>query len=151
MKLQNRETLKVVDAEIRDAINDDPKGLKVVDNETGEVIATYTTLADLFAHWQDYEEPKEIVDVRQSTADRAAVYIEMANEKEAEKAVEKIKALQRLKDKGFKFTYLSEGKVEFKLDKEYSEFTYNGYDDGCEFYVDSDVNNDLETLFGVEI
>lgn len=75
----------------------------------------YKTLAELNEEWKDYEEPKEywyidwngeagrsdIHDERTEQMKLIGNYFE--SKEEAEKAVEKLKALERLKDKGFRF------------------------------------------------
>ena len=81
------------------------------------VLGEYDTLDALMQEWQDYEEPSEFyivehrgaVNSRFRTGDRYEKnYKEIGNyfntKEEAEKAVEKLKAWKRLKDKGFKFT-----------------------------------------------
>lgn len=133
-----------------------------VEFENGETVK-YNSLSKMTEEWEDYEKPKEnywYIDADgevcsyYATRERTKELREIGNyfetREEAEKAVEKLKALTRLRKKGFKFTGFSEGKIEFKLNEEYSEFTYNGYDEGCEWYINSEVNNDLEFLFGGE-
>lgn len=51
---------------------------------------------------KDYEEPKGIVKIEKSIVPNC-VHIVYTTEEEAEKAVEKLKAWKRLKDKGFRF------------------------------------------------
>ena len=110
----------------------------------------YDTLAELNEEWEDYEEPKgcwminslgEIIcpydaGLVPKGSKEIGNYFEAREE--SEKAVEKLKAWKRLKDKGFSF---------------------EGYDDGykhdfnsghIEFYIknDGDVLNDLDLLFG---
>lgn len=96
--------------------------MKLRNKRTGEIIIlidhifdNYNSLAELNEAWEDYQEPKEHwyiygaeplqVDERnwnQDFIDELKVignYFE--TEEEAEKAVEKLKAWKRLKDKGF--------------------------------------------------
>jgi len=76
----------------------------------------YNSLAELCEEWEDYEEPKvyyyisdfgairecEIGKYPEDEEDRKQIGNYFETEKEAEKAVEKLKAWKRLKDKGFK-------------------------------------------------
>ena len=78
---------------------------------------TYNSLAELNEEWEDYEEPKDgwCIDyydaVKVSPKYDALIkeaklignYFE--TKEEAEKAVEKLKAWKRLRDKGFRFEY----------------------------------------------
>ena len=75
-----------------------------------------TSLAELNEEWEDYEEPKTFWymtawgDVKEYSQDQFAVKQKQAignyfeTREEAEKAVKKLKAWKRLKDKGFRFT-----------------------------------------------
>lgn len=101
MKLQNKKTLKVVDVEIKSAFYENIVNIKLKDKKTGAVIALYKTLAELNEEWQDYEEPKGI---QGFTTQGEDIIIRMGSIEETEKAVEKLKAWTRLKDKGFRFT-----------------------------------------------
>ena len=170
MKLRNKKTGEIVDTGKKTLqVNSDGRRFMVLDK-------VYESLAQLNEEWEDYKEPKEfyfidqfmsvskgvVDDVEYAGRHNAVNYAKKTSNnlktagnyfetrEEAEKAVEKLKAWQRLKDKGFKFAGFSEGKINFKLDEEYSEFTYNGYDEGCEWYTNSEVDNDLNTLFGRE-
>lgn len=105
MKLQNKKTGEIVPASnIAVGIGNDGKW--------------YDSLAELNKDWKDYEEPKgywsydtfnndvtfnSIANEDDRKADQAiGNYFE--TEEEAEKAVEKLKAWKRLKDKGFRIT-----------------------------------------------
>ena len=78
------------------------------DNETKKLDKSYTysSLAEFNEHWEDCEEPKGMQWVDVLGANDGRVVIQYSNEEEAEKAVEKLKAWQRLEDKGFRFTGL---------------------------------------------
>ena len=68
---------------------------------------SYDTLEQLCKAVEDYEEPKETAldeMIRKLESDFEKYPEEWNNLKEAEKAVEKLKAWKRLKDKGVKFT-----------------------------------------------
>ena len=113
MKLKNKKTGVITDC----IYGHD--GLICVDAWEGEcVIYTYGSLAELNEEWEDYEEPKGnwtidpinedcIDDGRYTTPDELERYEELGlkfdTKEEAEKAVERLKAWKRLKDKGFKF------------------------------------------------
>ena len=106
------------------------------------VLGEYDTLDALMQEWQDYEEPKKFwyicgfevmpaIEGKFSTPDLAAFTREeiakledignyFETEKEAEKAVEKLKAWKRLKDKGFEFVGYRYGGSAVPL----VEFTY---------------------------
>ncbi len=109
----------------------------------------YNSLAELNAEWEDYEEPKEfyIVDLDgeilvSDSEDRTTEKCkELGNyfetKEEAEKAVEKLKAWKRLKDKGFRFTawYGGSKDILFSIPQE---------------MIDRPTAKDLDLLFGVE-
>ena len=77
----------------------------------------YSSLAELNEEWEDYEEPKKwwyidiAGEVKQGEGNVPRHLIDgmkqidnyFSSREEAEKAVEKLKAVKRLKDKGFKF------------------------------------------------
>ena len=65
-----------------------------------DYVPEYRNLAELNAEWEDYEEPKGIKSVGNIGS---SVHIELWSKEEAEKAVEKLKAWKRLKNKGFSF------------------------------------------------
>ena len=83
----------------------------------GEVRAEYATLAELNAEWTDYKEPEgfwmiNILGIVEYTHGLPENEVKMMKEignyfetkEEAEKAIEKLRAWQRLKDKGFRFS-----------------------------------------------
>ena len=76
----------------------------------------YNSLAELNEEWEDYEEPKEywfigydaqVECISENDSDGIELDKSIGNyfatKEEAEKAVEKLKAWKRLKDKGFRF------------------------------------------------
>lgn len=117
MKLQNKKTDVVVDVEIRDVFYDNIAKFKLINKATGSIIAMYNSLAELNAEWKDYEGPKGYWridcdgtishdrDEFDTPFDNACKSIGnyFETEEEAEKAVEKLKAWKRLKEKGHKF------------------------------------------------
>lgn len=75
----------------------------------------YKSLQRMYEDWEDApEEPKGIIKVEKSIFP-TSVYIEYSTEEEAEKALEKLKAFTRLKDKGFRFMWVDKkiGSVKF--------------------------------------
>ena len=97
MRLKNKKTGKIIEIVIVD--HGDEWGIRNV--YTDESIQTYDSLAKLNEEWEDApEEPKGIKEIFFTGA---TVFIAMHNQKEAIEMEEKLKALERLKDKGFKF------------------------------------------------
>lgn len=123
-----------------------------VNEETGyKSLGTYSSLAELNEEWEDYEEPKlfYVVDLdgeilpsnfENKTVEKAK---ELGNyfetKEEAEKAVEKLKAWKRLKDKGFRFE-------RWLLGGEYGNtITFSDY-----IECNDETRADLDLLFGGE-
>ena len=125
----------------------------IIMDENGVQLAKYNSLAELNAEWEDYEEPKEYwyidydggilcSEIDNSSAEK--MMISMGNHfnsiEETKKAVEKLKAWKRLKDKGFRFLGYyhrlgetkSKGEIGFEMDD------YEG------------TKQDLDLLFGDE-
>lgn len=122
MKLRNKKTGEIGNLVLN--INPNRESYSVLSTENGDtvcgnlVLADYDSLVELNEEWEDYEEPKEYwfidydggiipFDRRKETAtDRLMKSIgnHFETKEEAEKAVEKLKAWKRLKDKGFRFT-----------------------------------------------
>ena len=112
MKLRNKKTGEILE-EVRSSM-DSKDRLRIYDMLNDEYY-TYNTLAELNEEWEDYEEPKEqfYIDCDgRIFENHTTEYIkgkmqEIGNyfetNEEAEKAVEKLKAWKRLKDKGFRF------------------------------------------------
>ena len=108
------------------------------------------TLKDLVKEWEDYEELKEhwYIDwdgeVRHdeyASADQIEIGNYFETKEEAEKAVEKLKAWKRLKDKGFSFI----GKT-YETDKRFGSIFYKVDEDT----YSEDIIDDLDLLFGGE-
>lgn len=103
-------------------------------------IDSYETLDELCKAVEDYEEPKETAleeMIRKLESDFEKYPEEWNNLEEAKKAVEKLKAWERLKDKGFRFTGFSGGSTFIK-------FTFDKPGEPCSAY------KDLDLLFGGE-
>lgn len=136
--------------------------MKLKNKKTGEItdykdfeydlLSTYSSLAELNEEWEDYEEPKgwwyidcngevfrgENAD-KEHTEEHKSIGNYYTSSKEAEKAVEKLKAWKRLKDKGFRFV----GRSIRDLTITYS---FDNYDEPDI----PQMNKDLDLLFGDE-
>jgi len=113
MKLRNKRTGEIVEYDIVEA------GLRNM--SVGNYVAC-NSLGEFNEEWEDYEEPKnpyfinwfgEVSELLGHISDREIEKLkEVGNyfetKEEAEKAVEKLKAWKRLKDKGFKFTGIND-------------------------------------------
>ena len=114
MKLKNKKTGEVIDYY---------DGL-LGDREVGG----YGSLAELTADWEDYEKPKEYWCIDWTGGINQIIVLDDTNvyeknkkeignyfdtQEEAEKAVEKLKALKRLKDKGFRFEGIKQDYTRF--------------------------------------
>ena len=144
MKLKNKKTGEIGNLK---SYNGDKRVSVWIDYES-EPDYIYNSLAELNEEWQDYEEPENfyIVEQRGTVGSRfrtgdeyEKMFKEIGNyflsREEAEKAVEKLKAWKRLKDRGFRFC---------------------GGDDACISY-EADIENwsmqdlqDFDLLFGGE-
>lgn len=149
MKLRNKKTGEIVDF---------GSPAFVIDNTSNNVSMRITSLATLNDEWEDYEEPKDywyidwtpkinVYCTRDVDCDFDNRLKEIGNyfetKEEAEKSVEKLKAIKRLKDKGFKFdgydvAHNSNGDL-------CGQLFYNAGD-----YCIEDVEKDLDLLFGGE-
>lgn len=131
----------------------------IIMDKNGVQLAKYNSLAELNEEWEDYEEPKEYwyidydggilcSEIDNSSAEK--MMISMGNHfnsiEEAEKAVEKLKAWKRLRDKGFRFE---------PVDR-YEALCGNGFNIPItatmppEAYTDAEVSKDLDVCFGGE-
>lgn len=139
--------------------------MKLRNKKTGEIVeatdfnimSDYNSLADLNADWEDCKEPKmywyiygshifsnpECGDTLERMFKATGNYFK--TKEAAEKAVEKLKAFKRLKDKGFRFVGVREiGKViDFDMPKSYHCAAFNK-SEALKFY------KDLMLLFGGE-
>jgi hypothetical protein len=149
MKLRNKKTGEIV--EIR---KDEEIIMPLIDDEGDWYEECYSSLAELNSEWEEYEEPKVgyIIDpmeedcvsaddsgYEESDVERAKeLGIWFETKEEAEKAVEKLKAWKRLKDKGFKF-------VDFNRVNDCASLIRATFDEGW-----SEIYDDLNTCFGGE-
>ena len=112
MKLRNKKTgeIGILDVPFPE---EDVADEGLVIDKFGGVIGRFSSLAELDEEWEDYEEPKrhwiidtmndrvEDFDVPMTFNESIGNYFK--TKEEAEKAVEKLKAWKRLKDKGISF------------------------------------------------
>ena len=114
MKLRNKKTGEIHDITQVVFLHDMDKKFVIYSKTEGHNYA-YKNLAELNEEWEDYEEPKVFWYIYGDQVLKAKCdgVIENMNkhignyfetEEEAEKAIEKLKAWKRLKDKGFRFT-----------------------------------------------
>lgn len=109
MRLRNKKTGTIVDVLVNPTFTEY--------NRDGSVknINTFNSLAELTKEWEDYAEPKEywhiddtgVIQIGQVLSSeinmRKAIGNYFSSREEAERAVEKLKAWKRLKDKGLRF------------------------------------------------
>lgn len=114
----------------------------------------YNSLAELNEEWEDYEEPKVFWYI-EGEGDIHHIRTELCNEleihtmkrignyfktkEEAKKVVEKLKAITRLKNKGFRFSGFSYTKL-----CDYAKINIKAT------MINDSINDDLELLFGGE-
>ena len=151
MKLRNKRTGEIYDFKITPDYDDVMSGWKIENKDFG--VRYYSHLAELKSEWEDVpEEPKEywyisaygnlaktdvMTDLHRG-AEEIGNYFE--TKEEAEKAVERLCAWKRLKDKGFRFdgydvAHNSNGDL-------CGQLFYNAGD-----YCIEDVEKDLDLLF----
>ena len=132
MKLRNKKTGEIVDL-VEGYIKDSYYGQKIeikplaISNKEGYI---YNSLAELNEDWEDYEEPKEYWYIDPMVCGVYCTKIKkdedlydfnkqignyFESKEEAEKAVERLRAWKRLKDKGFRFTGLSNESIGYEI------------------------------------
>ena len=158
MRLRNKKTGEIKRVEfLADYQTDDGTeiGFRLADSLD---VYSYNSLAELNTEWEDYEETKEHWyitidgDVRVEPENQYGELNSMKQignyfetEEEAEKAVEKLKAWKRLKDKGFKFVRIIERNEGHRVGQ-YLEFEM-----AYHFTPDAkQIGDDLDLLFGGE-
>lgn len=146
MKLRNKKTGIIGELHFEP---DKEYHFTVVTEDPADVMI-YKKLADLYAEWEDYEEPKEYWyiygnQVLKNECDSVIeeCFKEIGNHfdtrEEAEKAVEKLKAWKRLK----------EANIDYKLSHEYDDFTETMHANvSFSFNSYPLVGKDLDLLFG---
>ena len=118
-------------------------------NAKGDKKYVYHSLTELNEEWEDYEEQKGnwtidprnenyIDDGRYTAPDELERYEELGlkfnTKEEAEKAVDKLKAWERLKNRGFRFDGYNACSVDYDIDEQYRKY----------------ISEDLDLLFGGE-
>lgn len=119
MKLRNKKTGEIVDFAKSDYLYSKCEKICFANNDG--TYLWYYSLADLFEDWEDYEDPKEywyidcygmvlraLYNGNEWDERRKQIGNYFETKEEAEKAVEKLKAWKRLKDKGFRFTGIND-------------------------------------------
>ena len=147
MKLRNKKTGEICDFKIIADYDDCTSGWRL-EKHNGAVLF-YDHIDEIHEEWEDYEEPKEYWYLENNgevvgTTYEGNLYEEKMQEvgnyfdtrEEAEKAVEKLKAWKRLKDKGFEIN-----DCVVIDDKEIRLYGY---------YSIAGIEEDLDLLFGGE-
>ena len=132
MKLRNKKTGEI-DEFLFEVIKDRIDLYRRVEHSETKNIWHYNSLAELNDEWEDYEEPKEYWHIF-GTNITIGNYFE--TKEEAEKAVEKLKAWKRLRDKGFRFI----DHIDRDSGQGMTRYEWDGYVNG----------EDLDLLFGGE-
>lgn len=158
MKLRNKKTGEIKRVEfLADYHNDDGTeiGFRVANTLDAY---SYNSLAELNEEWEDYEEPAyyyfihdgrigcDAIDPynhKSKVEERKPIGNYFETREEAEKAVEKLNAWKRLKDKGFRFKYWSYKMDEPKIENHTHFMIVGVCEDGVRF-------DDLDLLFGGE-
>lgn len=157
MKLKNKKTGEIVDT----LCQENAMGIAFgIDHHDGDpIMVYYNSLAELNEEWEDYEEPKEYwyIDTLEGQVCHYSYLPKEEDEgdkfnkqignyfetkEKAEKAVEKLKAWKRLKDKGFKFAN--------KPRYEYGEIRASIFDPTESYEEQTKYWDDLDLLFGGE-
>ncbi len=158
MKLRNKKTGEIGNLVLN--INPNRESYSVLSTENGDtvcgnlVLADYNSLAELNEEWEDYEEPKGDIwwldnegNVHHATSevdDNFEKNREIGNyfetKEEAEKAVEKLKALANLRKRGLKFN--GWGSADRGLVGEFEIY--------CDAVNLDGIEQELELLFGRE-
>lgn len=146
--------------------------MKLRNKKTGEVIIlidhifdNYNSLAELTEEWEDYEEygttffinawgrTDSIINIDdEDLAELSAIGNSFETYEEAEKAVEKLKAWKRLKDKGFVIESWATdiGDNYYKTGQIVLNFNNVKNREWDEYRQIKEIKNDLELLFGGE-
>lgn len=116
MRLRNKKTGEVVEFEVIELVDDDEIEFTYVNMSGHEQTRSYRSLKKFNEEWGDHEEPKKYWyvtgegdicrdDIKYSEwiEERKSIGNYFETNEEAEKAVKKLKAWKRLKDKGFRF------------------------------------------------
>ena len=128
----------------------------IVMDENAIQLSRYDSLAELNEEWENYE-PKDhwhigcegdvfIDNTEESLKSYSSIGNDFETKEEGEKAVEKLKAWKRLKDKGFRFTIapgvgsldVTPGKFQIEINADMPE----------KWFCCDAVQKDLDTIFG---
>lgn len=152
MKLRNKKT-----GEIWNLINRNEGTSAVIWVSNGCQTYRIETIKELAEEWEDYEEPKDYYFIRsesltvgyspisntRSCRNRKEIGNYFETKEEAEKAVEKLKAWKRLRDRGFKFEgYNAQafGEIKFSIEYDWEDCNFDHLQHKA----------DLDLLFGGE-
>ena len=133
MKLRNKKTGEIVDLSVGTLYSNNNGGLINIRQFRDSVDTDkYSSLAELNKEWEDYEEPKKYYIYGDSVLlGTVGDFVEpgfkqignwFETKEEAEQAIEKLRALKRLKDAGFRFDgwqkiiEFNHGNITFKID-----------------------------------
>lgn len=142
MRLKNKKTGEIIETDHGFPISV-PDG-DLYGYKTYNELKRYNSLAELNEEWCDYEEPKE--DGLYNIITLVEAYSSYDSVMYPKEIVEKLKAWQRLVNKGFRFDYVSG----------YENLCGNGFEIPItaimppEQYTDKAVAEDLNTCFGGE-
>lgn len=166
MKLRNKRTGDVWDFDGGFSMNASHKTAERAGARSGSLTCYADSLAELNDEWEDYEDPKDRWYINEENEPQRVGFgdpiedIENLEEigllfktkKEAERAVDKLKAWKRLKDKGFKFegikedyTRILQEQKPFRTGKRYLQFNKSEDEDWMK-----ENWNDLSLLFSEE-
>ena len=111
MKLRNKKTGEIGEIEIspyQEGYADEA----LIFDEYGNVLDRLHSIAEVYKVWEDIsKEEYERLKKFEPFIDGKQILLEYPTEEEAEKAVEKLKAWKRLKDKGFRFKRYQYGDI----------------------------------------
>lgn len=143
--------------------------MKLRNKKTGEIVVFGEGIVDLRrigcanvaemieAGWEDYKEKEYFYlnmdgDIRHTTNKAMVKYSKeigncFSTKEEAEKAVEKLKAWKRLKDKGFRFCGWATNEGIRGVDFEVPDSFFSEHNHSC---ISDETREDLDLLFGGE-
>ena len=151
MKLRNKKTGEIVYATMMASYGGGELQIRYypVNNAESTHFKEYRSISELNEEWEDYEEPKEYWHIFGTNITKTQECLDELYDKrnkeignyfetkeEAEKAVEKLKAWKRLRDKGFRFI----DHIDRDSGQGMTRYEWDGYVNG----------EDLDLLFGGE-
>ena len=155
MKLRNKKTGEIANLEGRGLLKSDNNNHIIVYPDGKLKYYTYNSLSELNSEWEDApEEPKDywyincngdVIRAVYKTEDLTRALVSIGNYfetlEQAEKAVAKLKAWKRLKDKGFRFGISGECD---------NTITYGITLTFSDYYDNDETKADIDLLFGGE-